>query len=54
MGKWKLILNEYNDTRELYDLENDPDELKNIIGKKPDIEEKLWKELSNYVKSGST
>ena len=25
-SKWKLIINEYNNTRELYDLENDPDE----------------------------
>ena len=30
-SKWKLIVNEYNNTKELYDLENDPDENKNLI-----------------------
>jgi len=44
-SKWKLILNEYNDTRELYDLENDPDESDNLIGKIPNIEEELWNQL---------
>lgn len=44
-SKWKLIYNEYDDSKELYDLENDPDELKNVIEDYPEIEENLWKEL---------
>jgi len=27
-SKWKLIYNEYNDTKELYNLEDDPEEKK--------------------------
>ena len=42
-SKWKLIINEHNDTRELYDLENDPVESKNLIGKNTEIEKKLWR-----------
>ena len=50
-SKWKLIFNEYDNSKELYDLENDPSELENLIGTNSEIEEKLWKEISNYVKS---
>ena len=44
-SKWKLIINEYNNTRELYDLENDPDEKNSVIGKYPDVEKTLWNEF---------
>ena len=44
-SKWKLIINEYNNTRELYDLENDPDEKNSVIGKYPDVEQTLWNEF---------
>ncbi len=44
-SKWKLIYNEYNNTKELYDLEKDPDENENLIGTGLEIESKLWKEL---------
>jgi len=44
-SQWKLIVNEYNNTKELYDLKSDPDEEKNLINKKIDIEEILWKEF---------
>ena len=44
-SKWKLIYNEYNDSKELYDLEKDPDENENLIGTGLEIEERLWKEL---------
>jgi arylsulfatase A-like enzyme len=44
-SKWKLIMNEYNNTQELYDLENDPDEKDNVIGKYTDIEKMLLNEF---------
>ena len=44
-SKWKLIINEYNNTKELYDLEHDPNEKNNLIGKQTDVEETLWKEF---------
>ena len=45
-SKWKLIFNEYNNTKELYDLENDPDENNNLIGKNSSVENFLWDELT--------
>ena len=45
-SKWKLIFNEYNNTKELYDLENDPDENNNLIGKNSSVENFLWNELT--------
>ena len=45
-SKWKFILNEYNNSRELYDLENDPDELENIAGNGLEMEEVLFNELN--------
>ena len=44
-SKWKLIINEYNNTKELYDLEHDPNEKNNLVGKQTDVEETLWKEF---------
>ena len=44
-SKWKLIYNEYNDSKELYDLEKDPDENENLIETRLEIEKVLWKEL---------
>ncbi len=44
-SKWKLIFNEYNDSRELYDLENDPNEEVNLSGKNLEIESILSKKL---------
>jgi arylsulfatase A-like enzyme len=46
-SKWKLIVNEYNNSKELYNLENDPNELKNLIGKNLEIETILLKEFNN-------
>ena len=46
-SKWKLIFNEYNDAKELYDLKNDPNETTNLIGTGLSIEDALWKELSS-------
>ena len=45
-SKWKLIFNEYDNTKELYDLENDPDENNNLIGKNSSVENFLWDELT--------
>ena len=44
-SKWKLIFNQYNGTKELYNLENDPNEEKNLYGKGLEIENILWSEL---------
>ena len=48
-SKWKLIHNEYNNTRELYNLENDPSEENNLIGKFLEKEKELSKELLKYT-----
>ena len=47
-SKWKLIHNEYNDTMEFYDLENDPNEENNLIGKNLEEEKKFLDELLKY------
>ena len=44
-SKWKMIINEYNNTQEFYDLENDPDEKNNVTGKYIDIEKVLYNEF---------
>ena len=44
-SEWKLIYNEYNDTKELYDLKNDPDENMNLIDEEIPIKDELWKNL---------
>ena len=51
-SKWKLIINEYNDTRELYDLEHDPTESKNLIGKNTEVEEKLSRKFLSIIANG--
>ena len=47
-NKWKLIYNKTSKKRELYDLENDAEEKNNLIGKHPDVEERLWEEMSKF------
>ena len=44
-SQWKLILNEYDDTKELYDLVNDPHENRNLSGTGLKIEQTLFKKL---------
>ena len=44
-SKWKLIVNEYNNSKELYDLENDPNENTNLIDTNLKIQETLWKKF---------
>ena len=48
-SNWKLIYNEYNKTRELYDLKNDPNEDNNLSGKNLQIEDILIEEISKYT-----
>ncbi len=44
-SKWKLIYNEHNNTKELYNLEKDPAETNNLINSGLEIEEFLWNEF---------
>ncbi len=53
ISKWKLIFNEYNNTKELYNLENDPNEENNISGTGLEIEDILWQKLLSISKNHS-
>jgi len=44
-SKWKLIYNEHNNTKELYNLEKDPAETNNLINSGLKIKEFLWNEF---------
>jgi len=44
-SKWKLIFNEYDNTKELYNLEVDPNEEKNLINTNLEIKKTLWEKL---------
>ncbi len=44
-SEWKLIFNEYDDSKELYNLIEDPNEENNLYGKSLPIEIELWDEL---------
>ena len=48
-SKWKLIFNEYNNSKELYDLTSDPAEENNLFGQGLEIEQILWTEIKNYL-----
>ena len=45
-SKWKLIFNEHNDTKELYNLELDPTEENNLAGTDLDIEKSLTESMN--------
>jgi len=49
-SKWKLIYNEYNDTKELYNLKSDPNEEKNLSDTGLEIEKTLWNELKILIR----
>ena len=49
-SKWKLIYNEHNNTKELYNLEQDPNENENLIGNGLEIENILWEKLLKIQK----
>ena len=48
-SQWKLIFNEYNDTKELYNIQLDPNENNNLIGTAEKMEEILWIKLKNLI-----
>jgi arylsulfatase A-like enzyme len=48
-SKWKFIINEFDNSKELYDLELDPAEENNLAGKNLGIEESLFKEIQQYL-----
>jgi len=48
-SKWKLIFNTYNDTKEFYNLESDPNENENLIGSGEKMEKVLWEELKHLI-----
>jgi arylsulfatase A-like enzyme len=48
-SKWKLIYNTTTQKKELYDLENDPQEKDNCIEKYPEQAERLWVELAKNL-----
>jgi len=51
-SQWKLIFNEYDETRELYDLVSDPQENKNLSGTGLEIENTLFKKLKILSNGG--
>jgi arylsulfatase A-like enzyme len=51
-SKWKLVYNQHNETKELYDLEHDPKEEKNLYGTGLETEKVLWAELEK-IQNGS-
>lgn len=44
-SNWKLIYNQHDNSKELYDLNLDPSEEKNIFGTHPEIEEELLNKM---------
>lgn len=48
---WKLILNDINHTKELYNLHDNPDESVNVIASRPDIAVKLERLLDSWHKT---
>lgn len=48
--KWKLIYNSSTKKKELYDLENDPQEENNCIDKYPETAAKMWERLVENTK----
>jgi len=52
-SKWKLILNQYDNSKELYNLELDPNEEKNLFGKGEKMESFLWEKLQELEKTSN-
>jgi arylsulfatase A-like enzyme len=48
-SNWKLILNEHDNTKELYNLELDPTETKNLINTGEEIEKILYEKLLQLI-----
>jgi len=49
-GRWKYISNLHSNTEELYDLERDPEETKNVLSENTDIAAGLKKVLREWMK----
>ena len=49
-SEWKLIINEHNNTKELYNLKKDRSEENNLINTGLQIENNLWEEFLNNQK----
>jgi arylsulfatase A-like enzyme len=50
-GDWKFIVNEYDNSFQLYDLKNDKEEKHNLYQSKKEIAEGLLKELNTWETS---
>lgn len=48
-GRWKLIYNSSTNGFELYDLESDPAELRNVYATRPDKARELWMKLADHL-----
>ena len=48
-SKWKLIFNQYDNSKELYNLELDPDEKNNLIDNGENIERTLLEKLNYFM-----
>lgn len=48
-NKWKLIYNDTTKKKELYDLENDPEEKNNFLNKHQDVQKELWQKLLDLM-----
>lgn len=47
-GEWKLIVNEFDKTNELYNLKEDSTEQNNVFDKKPVLTKELLKQISDW------
>ena len=48
-SQWKLIYNEHDDSKELYNLKEDPNEENNLIEEEISVSEELWKNLKDVL-----
>ena len=50
-GNWKLMLNPDRSRVELYDIPNDPSEMNNLAGRRPEVVEKLAAQVIAWQKT---
>lgn len=53
-GKWKLMQNDPFSPLELYDLQSDPQETSNVIGRHPQIANPMRKALAAHIQAGGS
>ena len=51
-GKWKLVMEGTRQKRALFDLESDPREEQNVIGKHPEVTQQLVAKITKIIRSG--